>query len=186
MSYLQQLTHSSFFKLFNSKMAYLQHNQIGFKDISVSVNVPPNDIARLMYYLNCACSAIEYNDNDIGRYRNYNNWSQLSTEEVRLLIVLCYTLSPDLFDNKVFFQSDALCGDSPNKFFEINQVRHQLLAVQSIVVAGRTCRVNQIMTYKMNWMHFYYLNPMKNLAQRFNNQNQRRAPKSRSSTCAIS
>jgi hypothetical protein len=167
-------------------MAYLQHNQYGIKDITVTVNVPENDTALLMYYLNCVCQAIEYNDNNINRYRNYNNWSQLSNEDIRLLIVLCYTLSPDLFNNKVFFHSDALCGDMQNKFYEISQVRHQLLAVESIVVAGRTCRVNKIMTYKMCWMQNNYFNPMKNLAQRFNNQTQRPASKPRSSTCVIS
>jgi hypothetical protein len=167
-------------------MAYLQHNQFGIKDISVNANVPQNDIARLMYYLNCVCSSIEYNDNNISRYRKYNNWAQLFNEDLRLLVVICYTLSPDLFDNKVFFHSDALCGNDSNKFYEINQVSHQLLAVESIVIAGRSCRVNKIMTYKMSWMQTYYLNPMRNLARRFNNQNQTPAPKSRSSTCVIS
>jgi hypothetical protein len=167
-------------------MAYVQHKQYGIKDISVTVNVPQNDTARLMYYLNCVCQAIQYDDNNISRYRNYNNWSQLSNEDIRLLVVLCYTLSPDVFNNKVFFQSDALCGNNANKFFEINEVNHQLLAVQSIVVAGRTCRVNKIMTYKMSWMQNNYLNPMRNLAERLNNRNRTPAPNSRSSTCVIS
>ncbi len=166
-------------------MAYFQHNQYQIKDTTVDANVPANDTARLMYYLNCVCSTINYNENNISRYRNYSNWSQLSNEDIRLLVVLCYTLSPDIFDNKVFFHSDALCGTSANKFYEISQVRHQLLAVQSIVVAGKSCRVNKIMTYKMSWMTKNYLNPMKNLAQRLNNQN-RPQPQPRSSTCVIS
>ena len=84
-------------------MAYLQHNRFGIKDTSVDANVPPNDIARLMYYLKCVCSVIEYNDGNISRFRNYNNWSQLSTDDVRFLVVLCLTLSPDLLNNRVFF-----------------------------------------------------------------------------------
>ena len=177
---------TSLFRVYQHKMAYLQRNQYGIKDISVSANVPQNDTARLMYYLNCVCSAIEYNESNISRYRNYSNWSQLSNEELRLLVALCLTLSPDLFNDKVFFHSDALCGDQANKFYEISQVSHQLLAVQSIVVAGRTCRVNKIMTYTMGWMQNNYLNPIRNIAQRLNNQNQRPAPKSQSSTCVIS
>ena len=165
-------------------MAYLQHNQIGVKDVGHSVTVPDNDVARLMYYLNCACHAIDYKDNDINRYRNFQNWAQLSANDIRLLVVLCYTLSPDVFNNKVFFHSDALCGNSSNKFYEISQVRNQLLAVQSIVIAGRSCRVNQIMTYKLSWMQTNYLNPMRNLAQRLNNQ--RSTTTSRSSTCVVS
>jgi hypothetical protein len=160
-------------------MAYLQHNQIGFKDVGKVVTVPGNDTARLMYYLDCACNAVNYTDNNISRYRNYSNWAQLSSEDIRMLIVLCYTLSPDIFDNKVFFHSDALCGNMGNKFWEINQVRNQLLVAESIVIAGRSCRVNKIMTYKMSWMTFYYFTPIQNLAQRLNKQ-------TRSSTCVIS
>ncbi|CAF3550444.1 unnamed protein product [Rotaria sp. Silwood1] len=161
-------------------MAYLQHNQYGFKDTSVNVNVPNNDVARLMYYLNCVCSAIQYNDSDLSRFRNYRNWSSLSSEDIRLLLVLCLTLRPDLLDDKVFFHSDALCGDSSNKFFEISQVRNQLLAVQSIVIAGRTCQVTKIMTYKMSWMQNNYLNPLQRLTQQY------RPRTTRTSTCIIS
>ncbi|UJR38724.1 hypothetical protein I4U23_031389 [Adineta vaga] len=167
-------------------MAYLQHNQYGIKDVGHSVNIPQNDTARLMYYLDCACNAVNYRDNDINRYRNYNNWAQLSNEDIRLLVVLCYTLSPDVFNNKVFFHSDALCGNSTNKFYEISQVRNHLVAVQSIVIAGRSCQVNKIMTYKMSWMQTYYINPMRNIAQRLNNQNQRQTSNSKSSSCVIS
>jgi len=145
-------------------MALLQRNQIGFRHTSVTVSVPNNDVARLMYYFDSVCSAIEYTDSDMQRYRNYHNWSSLSYTEVRLLVALCYALSPDVFDNKVFFQSDALCGNSTNKFYEISQVSHQLLAVRSIVVAGRTRRVNNIMAYKMSWMRNNYFGPMQRLA----------------------
>ena len=167
-------------------MAYFQHNQYQFTDKTVRVNVPANDTARLMYYLNCVCYAIDYTDNNITRYCNYSNWSQLSNEDIRFLVVLCHTLSPTVFAGKVFFHSDALCGDMTNKFYEISQVSHQLLAVQSIFIAGKSCRVNKIMTYKMSWMTNNYLNPMKNLAQRLSNQNKPPPPKSRSSTCVIS
>jgi hypothetical protein len=74
--------------LSNTKMASRQHNQFGITDTSVTANVPENDIARLMYYLNAVCYLIEYNDNSINRYRNCNNWSQLSIEEVQLLTLI--------------------------------------------------------------------------------------------------
>ncbi|CAF3609155.1 unnamed protein product [Rotaria socialis] len=161
-------------------MAYLQHNRFGFKDNSVDANIPDNDVARLMYYFNCVCSAIQYNDSDVRRFRNYRNWASLSFEEIRVLLALCITISPDVLDGKVFFHSDALCGNSQNKFYEISQVSNQLLAVESIVIAGRRCRVSQIMTYKMSWMYNYYLNPVQRLASRFS------SPTSRSGTCIIS
>ena len=170
-------------------MAYLQHNQIGVEDKTVRVTIPNNDVARLMYYLNCVCYTIDYDENDINRYKNYQNWTSLSNEDVRVLLVLCLTLSPDVFNNKIFFQSDALCKDLGNRFYEITQVRNQLLAVESIVVAGRNCQVNKIMTYKMAWMRTYYLEPIQRLAERIKNQRQAAARPNtarKSSSCVIS
>ncbi|CAF1357537.1 unnamed protein product [Rotaria sordida] len=161
-------------------MAYLQRNQFGFEANSSPVTVPDNDVARLMYYFDCVCDAIEYDDSDLNRYRNYRNWSSLSYEERRVLLALCLTFSPDVFDNKVFFQSDALCGDRSNKFYKISQVSHQLLAVQSIVIAGRRRQVKQIMTYKMAWMQKNYFNPVQRLAQQYNRNT------SQSPSCVIS
>ena len=83
-----------------------------------------------------------------------------------------------MFDDKVIFQSDALCMDRENEFYEISQVSIHLMAASSIVIAGRTRRVNKIMTYKMCWMRTYYLEPMRHQAQRFS--------KKKHSRCVIS
>lgn len=148
-------------------LSYRQ-NEIGIKRTGRPVTVPESDVGKLMYYLNCVCTTIECNDEpQIRRFTNYSNWRSLSVDEQKQLVVLCYTFSPDIFDGKVFFQHDALCMDSSNTFYEISQVSSQLVAVQSIIIAGRTRRVNQIMTYKMSWMQKYYLEPMRRQAQRF-------------------
>ncbi|CAF1496195.1 unnamed protein product, partial [Didymodactylos carnosus] len=121
-------------------MAYVQRNEYDIKKTGRSVTVADNDVAK---------------------------FTSLSEQEQRLVFVLCGTLSPDLFDDKCIFQSDALCGDTANEFYEIGQVKSQLLAVQSIVIAGRTRQVNKIMTYKPIWMKNYYIDPMLRLARRF-------------------
>ena len=127
-------------------MAYFQRNRFGFKEDAQHTVHLDNNIARLMYYFNCVCHVIQYKDTDVNRLRDFKNWSSLSSEELRLLFALCATLSPDVFNDKVFFHSDALCGNDANKFFEINQVSNQLLAVDSIIIAGQQYRVNKIMT----------------------------------------
>jgi hypothetical protein len=81
-------------------------------------------------------------------------------------------LSPDEFEDKVFFESDALCGNSGNEFYNIGQVQNRLLIVQSLMVAGRTRKVKSIMTYKRHWMVNNYFAPMNRLADRFNPQRQ--------------
>ncbi|CAF4007168.1 unnamed protein product [Rotaria sordida] len=74
-------------------MVFFQRHEFGFEDKSVSTTIPNNDVARLMYYLHCACYTIEYDDMDVSR-------------------------------------------NNSNKIFEISQVSHQLLAAQSVIIAG--------------------------------------------------
>lgn len=149
-------------------MALIQGNRIGVKEVGSTANVPNNDVARLMYYFKCVCGAIECDMTpQMKRFSNYDNWRYLSATEIRQLIALCYVFSPDVFENKVFFNSPAMCRNSSNKFYEISQVRNQLIAVSSIVIAGQSRRVNKIMVYKMTWMRENYLEPMQRLARRF-------------------
>ena len=158
----------------------LGKHELEVKRTGQSTTIADNDTAKLMYYLSCVCSTIECNnDPEIQRFTNYSNWRSLSVDEERQLVVLCYTLSPDLFDEKVFFESDALCGNSLNEFYEISQVSSQIVAARSIVIAGQTRRVNKIMTYKMSWLQKYYLEPMRQQAKRF-------GKKKKSSSCVIS
>jgi hypothetical protein len=159
-------------------LAY-NRQQIGVTRTTVSVTVPDNDIARLMYYLECVCTAIDCNnDPEIRRFTDYSNWHRLSVDEQRQLVVLCYTFSPDVFEGKVFFQKDALCVQYSNEFYEISEVNDQLIAARSIVIAGRTRRVNKIMAYKISWMQYCYQGPIQRQAQRFSRSN-------RSSSCVI-
>lgn len=170
-------------------MAYLQRGYTFFRDTTSTASVPDSDIARCMYYLNCVCSAIEYRDNDIRRYCNYQNWANLSDAEDRLVFVLCLALSPDEFIGKVFFESDALCGGMGNRFYDIGEVRNHLIAVQSVFIAGQTRSVKKIMTFKRSWLQRNYFEPMRNLAYRFSPQGQREEAMRRaimSGSCTIS
>ena len=91
-------------------------DEFDIKRASYPTTVANNDVAKLMYYLNCVCTTIDCNDDaDIGRFTNYNNWSYLSVDEQKLLVALCYTFSPDVFEGKVFFHMEELCGGSLNR-----------------------------------------------------------------------
>lgn len=148
---------------------YLQNDEIGFKHTGVTVTVPNNDVARLMYYLQSVCTAVECEqDSDIRRFTNYANWYSLSVNEQEVLLAICYKFSPDVLDDKVFFQNDALCGDSLNDFLEISQVRHQFLVAESIVIAGQTREVNKVMVYRRQWMDKNYWMPMQGLSRTLN------------------
>ncbi|UJR07408.1 hypothetical protein I4U23_011694 [Adineta vaga] len=150
------------------------HNEFDVERIGCSVKIADDNVAKLMYYLSCVCNAIECDqDEDIRRFTNYSNWYHLSTDEKKLLLVMCYTFSPDVFDGKVFFHSDELCQGSANEFYKISQVRQRLIAVESIIIAGRTHQVTKIMTYTMPWMRTYYFEPMQRLARQLANYSER-------------
>jgi hypothetical protein len=148
---------------------YFQQNQIGVKYTGYKVDVPNNDVARLMYYLQCVCTSIEIEqDAEVQRFTSYNNYAYLSVEEQRVLLGLCYTFSPDVLEDKVFFHNETLCGDNLNEFLEISEVRQQFLAAESILIAGQTREVNKIMVYKMQWMRINYFQSMQGLAATLN------------------
>jgi hypothetical protein len=170
-------------------MAMFQNTNYNVRATGTSVSVPNADIAKLMYYLDCVCNVIDYNDGNIRRYRNYSNWANMSDEEDRLIFVLALALSPDELEDKVFFNSPSLCPDASNEFYEIGQVRNQLLVVQSIISGGQQRRVKKIMAYKQTWMQNNYFQPMRNLAYRFSPQGQREEAMRRqmlSQACTIS
>lgn len=124
-------------------MAFLQSTNYDVKAFGRNVTIPNSDIAKVMYYLDCVCTVIDYNDGNIQRYRNYSNWANMSDQEDRLIFILALALSPDELDDKVFFNSSQLCGNSNNQFYEIGQVKNQVLVVSSIVIGGQQRQVKK-------------------------------------------
>lgn len=146
----------------------LENVRLHVKPTGTTANVPENPRAKLMYYLNCVCSALQLDSSDtrnIARLRNYQNYSSLTEEEKSELLVLCAMLSPDVLLNKVFFQNDQMCGDSSNKFYDLVTVSNQLVVSSSIVIGGQTKNISNIMTFKMYWLRTYYLEPIQALAR---------------------
>jgi hypothetical protein len=170
-------------------MAAFGTTEVDFKAFGRTVEVPNNDIARIMYYIDCVCTVIDYNDGDIRRYRNYSNWANMSDEEDRLIFILALALSPDELENKAFFNSPQLCPNSTNQFYEIGQVRKQFVIVQSIIIGGQQRQVKKIMAYKPSWMQNNYYQPMRSLVFRFSPEGQRQEALRRqaiSQACTIS
>lgn len=143
---------------------------LGFRDIdvkktSVSCTVPNNDKARLMYYLHCMCTALDLSrtSQNLRRLRDYQNYFSLSSNETKELIVLCTLLNPITLTNKCIFHSEDACGDPSNAFYEINSRRTTFAAVQSVMIGSLRANVSNIMCYKMSWLKYYYVEPLKKM-----------------------
>ncbi|CAF0751734.1 unnamed protein product [Rotaria sordida] len=170
-------------------MAMIQSTNFDVKAFGKNVTIPNADIAKIMYYIDCVCTVIDYNDREIQRYRNYSNWANMSDAEDRLIFILALALSPDELEKKVFFNSPQLCPNSNNQFYEIGEIKNQLLIVQSLFIGGQQRNVKKIMAYKSAWMQTFYLQPMRNLAFRFSPEGQRQEAARRamlSQACVIS
>ncbi|CAF2801364.1 unnamed protein product [Rotaria sp. Silwood2] len=113
-----------------------------------TISVPNADITKIMYYLDCVCTVIDYNGNDISRYRNYSKWRNMSDDEDRFIYLLALILSPDELEDRVVFEEPELCPDTDNQFNEIGQVKNRLMVVQLIIIEGRSRQVKKIMAYE--------------------------------------
>ncbi len=98
-------------------MAVLRRREVGIEPLNIpDPNVPNDDRARLMYYLDCICELVpglrsNSEMNDLTRYQSYRN---VRDDAMDRLIISAYLLSPDELDGKVLFLIDELCGDGDN------------------------------------------------------------------------
>ena len=144
-----------------------QQHALPCLDTTKPINIPNNDLAKVMYYLDCICYCIDYRDRHIQRYTNYTKSSLLSQKEVEAVFLLALKLSPDQLLGKVFFPSDVFNCDVDGKFYEMNQVRHHLVIPPSLMIADRKCQIQNVLAFKESWLIEYYLEPMNRLAQNF-------------------
>ena len=63
--------------------------------IGRSVYVPSNDYAKLMYYLSCVFTVIQYEENN--KFIDYEHYYLLTQDEKKALIVLALLLNPKNF-----------------------------------------------------------------------------------------
>ena len=141
-------------------------NQISAKDIGTSVSVPNAPTAHLMYYWSCVENTLELKDGDGDIYSRYDLHFLMNNEQKRRLLVLCMLFSPDMLDDKCFFQSENI--DSSNEFYELSQVQTSLAAVSNILIGGVNRKVRRIMIYKRSWMLRNYIMPLMQLNNELN------------------
>jgi len=139
-------------------------DEIGLKRTSSKTSVPAYPKAKLMYYFKCVCSVLELRN--LARFTNYSNFHNLSEEDTDALLKLIVFFSPDELIGKVFFQSDELCVNYTNEFYELEKISHIFGVTDSVLIGGQTKRVVKIMTFKRVWLENNYLEPFRFYAHR--------------------
>jgi hypothetical protein len=138
-----------------------QYQSLDIKNTGSTVYVPNNNLAKLMYYIKCATSVIQYDLDD--RIINYKNYKLLSAEEEKLVVDLAKILEPDfLIQYNIFLVGDnyLTAEAADNEFFEVTNNQFGLHVSSEIMVAGVARKVNKIMVCRKCWIQENYYDPM--------------------------
>lgn len=151
-----------------------RRNQVGVQPVGVSVTIPDDCRAKLMYYLECMCVvlSLENKGYDLHRLTNYQKYYLLTTVEEEVLLLLCLKLSPDVMEGKCIFLNEDACGEKDNQFVSLQAVSTTVAAVETVVVGERQIKVRQVMFYKLSWIQRNFFAPLLLLSQRVKNARQ--------------
>ena len=144
-------------------MANFFGNRMGIKAIGQRTSVPDNDLARLMYYLSCVDTVIQYHE--IDRLTDYQNYDSLDVEDITVLLELVILFNPKFFVDKGIFILDEslLPNDLDNQFYQITDERIGIHINNEIMVSGRTVKVLKVMACDEDWIYRNYINPLKRI-----------------------
>ena len=142
-------------------MANFFGNRMGIKAIGQRTSVPDNDLARLMYYLSCVDTVIQYHE--IDRLTDYQNYDSLDVEDITVLLKLVILFNPKfLVDKGIFILDESLLpNDLDNQFYQITDERIGIHINNEIMVSGRTVKVLKVMACDEEWIFRNYINPLK-------------------------
>ena len=149
--------------------ATLGYNKTQVERTTTKAVVPQNDIAKLMYYLNCVATVLQYDINY--RFRDYRNYFNLTQKEKDAVVVIALLFNPEiLIDCKVFILDPTLLvGEFDNEFYKITDENIGIHVNEEVMIGGRQVRVLKIMACNENWIRKNYLDPIENINNRKKN-----------------
>ena len=142
---------------------YGRFNNVKIRSIGERTNVPDDDVAKLMYYLSCVDTVINYNEMD--RLSDYQNYNLLSVDDMAALFKLVLLFNPKIFvDAGIFILDETLLpNDLDNQFFEITDERIGIHVNNEIFIGGRSVKVLKVMACNEDWLYRNYFRPWKNI-----------------------
>jgi len=146
-------------------MATLSSLSLNVTDCSVTTSVANDDIARLMYYLNCVTVGISLDilQDDLIHHQNYHS---LSPTCIALVIKTATELSTDLFIGKVIFRDDdcdVLERGERNKIIRISTACNIVSLQRDIFLMGKVRNATQVMFFHSSWLDSNYTQPIQRI-----------------------
>ena len=139
-------------------------NNLEVHPIGVTVTIPDDDVARLMYYLSCVGTVIEH-DNENDMLTDYENYDLLDVNQLTLLFSLVTLFEPSiLIKGGAFILDPSLVPEGMgNEFYQITDERINFHFNDEIMIGGKTRRILKVMACNIFWLKRFYYNPMKNI-----------------------
>ena len=127
------------------------------------VEVPDDDVARLMYYLSCVDTVIDYEG--IDNLSDYQNYDLLTVDEMAELFKLVLIFNPKYFVEKGVFiiNENLLPNGLGNQFYKITDERIGIHVNNEMFIGGRTVNVLKVMACSKDWLLRNYFIPWKNI-----------------------
>ena len=136
--------------------ATYEMKNVNVKAFGVLTTVPNNALAKLIYYLHCVATAIDFYDPNLFDFQRYY---ELDFEQMKIVYQSSLKLNPSIFINAGVFALDANTGG--NRFYKITDETIGIHANRNILIGGSTIRVKNIMVCDSNWLETNYYNPIK-------------------------
>ena len=137
----------------------LKYQSLDIKQIGRKATVPESNLAKLMYYLSCVFSVIQYEQSS--RLTDYQRYYLLSKEEEQTVLGLVALFNPKIMTDLSLFivAPDLVPSYMFNEFYQITDDRIGVHVNSEVVIGGRVVKVLMIMACKEEWIYRYYINP---------------------------
>jgi len=134
---------------------------IKVRAFGTTTTVPNNSIALLMYYLNCVATVIDVDDR---RLTDYQNFDELSGEELVTVYALAKVFHPSIFINAgIFIVDPKLLFNTSNQFYEITDETIGFHVNTEIMIGGKVKKAWKLMACNNKWLSENYFMPIQEL-----------------------
>ena len=145
------------------------------KLVERNLAIPDNNIAKLMYYLDCLVNIIDLDDGTVNldRLTDYEHYYNLTEEEQKMVAGLCIVSNPEALEqfSLLLVKPELLPNGSGNEFFDIKDPRLGVEVPEEVTFAETPVKVLKVMVCTEEWIDKYYTQP----AQSFIEEEQAKA-----------
>ncbi|PPQ95221.1 hypothetical protein CVT26_014913 [Gymnopilus dilepis] len=135
---------------------------VDVKNAGVTMVIPDDDVARVMYYLHCVTVGVGL-DILVDDLVDFQNYRRLAPHRVALVFKYALEFSPEVFLNKLIFLDDegeVVTGTSRNKFVTVSTACDIVHVERNIAISGQVKDITTVMFFKSAWLEHFYTFPI--------------------------